>query len=191
MITMLGLVALVAGACSSSDGRQLRAPDVPVTTQVPRISTPATQPAAGSFSITSPNFVDLGILPDAFSSKGAGISPQLDWFNVPQETGELAIVMTDITTNGTVHWIIWGLDPSRIQLLAAEVPPGARQSINYLGSIGWAPPDPPGNGFHTYVFEIHAIAGGIAAPDGATPAEVMEQIRELSLASTQIAGLVE
>ena len=160
---LIGVICAIAlGACSS-DGRELREPGTGGATPRP-VPIPTTtvdmftNTLDGEFALRSPNVAPASFLPHRYSIAGANISPELHWRNVPEGTVELAIVLTDLTAEDQVLWLIAGLDPTSVQLFEGLVPPGATQGENDRGQIGWSGPSPaPGDDAHSYVFRLFAL----------------------------------
>ena len=116
-------------------------------------------PAA--FALTSPAFVDGGVIPDVHSCEGANISPQLDWTGAPMGTQSFAVFFTDLSINFN-HSAIWNIPADQTGLpedveraaMPADVP-GAVQAMSYAGWFGYAGPCPPN--MHEYEFILYAL----------------------------------
>ncbi len=187
---LLIVVALVAAGCSSSDGRVLSRPDVTATTALvveAPVVTEEFDPTA--LTLFSPDFGDYEELPVQFTTDGEGLSPELTWENVPEGAQELAIVVTDPANSTAAHWVAWGLAPS-LTGVTSVLPADIKQSANYLGEIGWAPPVPPDGVVHTYVFEIHALSAPLDLEPGGDPQDAIARIYELSMGSAELVGLL-
>jgi len=168
-IVALSVIAMIAASCSG-DGTTLREPGTGGATPFPVVVD--TEPPAlfddldQSFSLRSPAFEPNTNLPARFTRvDGDDISPPLEWVNQPTDAVELALVMTDPTAEGFVHWVIWGIDPTTTGLAEGQVPPGAVQALNSFGEVGYAGPAPPGATPHVYLFRLFALRD--------LPAEVM------------------
>lgn len=146
----------------SGDGTSLREPGTGGAT--PRPAVVDTVPAGGAdidvaFTLKSPAFQANGSIDPRFTRRdGDDVSPPLEWVNQPTDAVELALVVTDPTADGFVHWVIWGLDPTSTGIAEGQVPPGAVQALNGFGELGWAGPDPPpGDDPHAYLFRLFAL----------------------------------
>jgi Raf kinase inhibitor-like YbhB/YbcL family protein len=120
--------------------------------------------------VRSSAFVFNGRLPVRFTADGEGISPPLDWQEVPTGADSVAILVEDAdspTPHPLVHAIVVGLPGA-----AGSLQEGALNSPHHTG-IGletghnsffqqsWLPPDPPrGHGEHRYVFQVFALRAG-------------------------------
>lgn len=128
-------------------------------------------------------FVFNGRLPTRYTADGEGVSPPLDWENVPEDTTSLALIVEDAdspTLHPLVHAIVVGLESGAGAVKAgASMEEGALNSPHHQGSgletgqnsffqQAWLPPDPPrGHGEHRYVFQLFALGAG--APFSAAP----------------------
>ena len=115
-------------------------------------------------------FVFNGQLPVRFTADGAGVSPPLDWDQVPQGTSAIVMIVEDAdspTPHPLVHAIVTGLGNT-----AGALEEGGLASPSHEGSglatgqnsylqHAWLPPDPPrGHGLHRYVFQVFALGAG-------------------------------
>jgi Raf kinase inhibitor-like YbhB/YbcL family protein len=120
--------------------------------------------------IHSPAFVFNARLPIRFTADGDGISPPLEWRNVPDGTDSLALIVEDAdspTPHPLVHAIVVrlaGADGSLGE--GALTPPNPAAAGLEMGQKSffrqsWLPPDPPpGHGEHRYVFQLFALQAG-------------------------------
>lgn len=168
VVTAIGLAAAALLAGCSHDGRTLK-PSQPnqtlsiiTTTVAPPESSGAINetlpPAAGSptgMTLTGA-WENGGPLPVDSTCKGAGLSPDLSWFNIPANTTELVLTVTDADPTGYVNWVLAGIDPATPGLVQGKVPRGTVQALNSKPAIGWAAPCPT-DGTHRYVFSLFAL----------------------------------
>jgi Raf kinase inhibitor-like YbhB/YbcL family protein len=76
----------------------------------------------------------------------------------PQGSATLALVVTDLSADGFVHWVVVGIDPEITGTAEGLAPPGAIQGKNGFGAIGWGGPCPPaGSGEHEYLVQLYAL----------------------------------
>lgn len=161
LIRLLTAVAVLTAACSG-DGTTLREPGTGGATPFPVVVD--TEPPVlfddldQGFSLRSPAFEPNTNLPARFTRvDGDDISPPLEWVNQPTDAVQLALVMTDPTAEGFVHWVIWGIDPTSTGIAEGQLPPGAVQALNSFGEIGYAGPAPLGENQHVYLFRLFAL----------------------------------
>jgi Raf kinase inhibitor-like YbhB/YbcL family protein len=131
--------------------------------------------ADGLFTLESKSFQDGKMIPkkmanNAENSKnnpncvGDNVSPELHWSNVPAGTTSLVLLMFDPEGRvpvGVSHWVIYGIDPSKVAGFAE----GETSKLNdkYVGGkstqgVGFysGPCTPPGQVAHHYTFTLIA-----------------------------------
>lgn len=194
-LVALALTSLVAGlamACSSSDGRTLPPPDPDKTTTTP--SAPVIQPPTGEvdeLSLQSTAFTEGGVLPDRITCTGVASSPDLSWTGTPLEAVELAIVVRDRDAGGFVHWIVTGIDPFVQGIGEGGVPENAAEGLNGAGTVGWLGPCPPaGSGTHTYEVVLLALPEVLAIPPEGTANEVAGLVEASASERAVLTGIV-
>lgn len=190
------LAGVLAGACSSDDGRTLPPPDPHRTTtsvSTPVVGQPSEQvvdPSASPFTLASPAFAAGGVIPAQHTCAGAGTSPALSWTGAPA-AAELAIVVRDRSAAGFVYWVVTGIDPAVQGIGEGGVPEGAVAAANSTGDLGWYGPCPPtGSGMHEYAFTLHALPTPLALSPGATAADAAAQVEAASIAQATLIGTV-
>ena len=155
----------------------------------------ATTPA-GPMTLTSTAFEDGDELPPVHSCEGEDgkkdVSPPLAWTPGPEGTLSYAIVFVDATTD-FLHSAIYDIPADVTSLpqgLAAKYelskPAGAKQSLSYKGTPGYAGPCP--QNAHEYEFVLYAL--GVDKVDGLTKdskvADAEKAIKKAKLASTKL-----
>jgi Raf kinase inhibitor-like YbhB/YbcL family protein len=156
-------------------------------------------PAAGSFTLNSPDVTDQVQLRDDFVADGGNTSPELSWSGFPAETKGFVVTCFDPdapTPSGFWHWLVLGLDANTTSLprgAGAEgggnLPEGAfhvRNDYNQFGYLGAAPPE--GDQVHRYFFVVHAIdVEKLDVDENVTPAVVSFNLAFHTLARAIIA----
>jgi Raf kinase inhibitor-like YbhB/YbcL family protein len=155
------------------------------------------------FEVTSPDFPDNGLLPEAnagtgtslrgpWACGGQNISPALAWSHAPAETQSFAVIMDDpdaASGRGGNHWIMYDIPPSATGVTRGDADrPGKFVSGNsgnkaaYHGACA-----EPGAKAHHFIFLVYSldIALGKLKPD-LTKAEFMQQIQGHNLAEASI-----
>jgi Raf kinase inhibitor-like YbhB/YbcL family protein len=115
-----------------------------------------------TFTLTSTDFKDGDVLPDAHVKALGNISPQLAWAGAPEGTKSFAVTCFDPdapTGSGFWHWTVANIpaDVSEIPT-GGPAPWGSVEGRTDYGSPGFggaAPP--PGHGPHRYVFTVFAV----------------------------------
>lgn len=182
-VPVAGLAAaLLAVACSSSDGRELPPPQ-PGQTTTTSTSTPAldSTPGGGAvevFSLQSTAFDPGGAIDAIHTCDGANVSPPLAWASVPP-AAELAVVVRDTDADGFLHWVVTGIDPLVQGLGEGGVPEGAVEHVNGFGEARWQGPCPPEGETHTYEVALYALPEPLAVSDPSVPTgEVATQVEQ-------------
>jgi Raf kinase inhibitor-like YbhB/YbcL family protein len=111
----------------------------------------------------------------------------LSWTTVPPDAVELAMSMVDLDAD-FVHWVMFGISPTRTGLAEDEVPPGAIEWTNDFGATGYGGPCPPGGETHTYLFTVHALNQQVEVADDATATEVVDLLNQTSILESSVSG---
>lgn len=115
-----------------------------------------------TFTLTSTDITDGGVLPDAQVAAKGNTSPQLSWSGAPEGTKSYAITVYDPdapTGSGFWHWTVANIPADVTELpTGGPVPSGAVEGRTDYGAPGFggaAPP--PGHGPHRYIFTVFAV----------------------------------
>ncbi len=119
--------------------------------------------------LSSPAFGNGGRLPDRFTADGAGVSPPLNWGELPAATQALVLIVEDPDAPALrplVHAIVADMAPETRELPEGTIVPDGggdddRGDVGLNSGFveGWLPPDPPrGHGEHEYVFQLFALS---------------------------------
>ena len=161
----------------------------------PASDAPAEAPP-GPFSLTSPAFVESGVIPTRYTGDGENVSPPLEWSGAPAGTQSFALVLVDpdvpwgetvavygeMPPPGTqpadhfIHWIVTGI-PATTSSLPDGASPGnmpagtlePRTSFALFGGEAnqyGGPAPPPGTHAHAYRFVLYAL--DVASVPGVT-----------------------
>jgi Raf kinase inhibitor-like YbhB/YbcL family protein len=125
----------------------------------------------GEFSIRVDSVDEGSVLPDVYSCKGSGESPEVAWDGIPAGTKSLVLILDDPDApNGRfTHWIVYNIPPISGELgqgqpNAKVLANGAQQGDTSAGSRGYYPPCPPVGTTHRYVFRLYAVDMDITQP---------------------------
>ena len=120
-----------------------------------------------SIEITSPAFRYMQTIPSRYTDDGEGLSPPLEWRDVPGNAEAVVLLIEDAdspTPRPFVHAIVWDLPGTDASLPEGALPsafvdePHDALGRNSMLSATYLAPDPPrGHGAHRYVFEIFAL----------------------------------
>ena len=115
-----------------------------------------------TFTLTSSDITDGGVLPDAQVQAKGNTSPHLKWSGAPEGTKSFAITCYDPdapTGSDFWHWTVANI-PAEVSEIPAggPLPSGAVEDRTDFGESGFggaAPP--PGHGPHRYIFTVFAV----------------------------------
>lgn len=118
-----------------------------------------------TFTLSSNDIVDGGVLPDAQVHAKGNTSPHLTWSGAPEGTKSFAVTCYDPdapTGSGFWHWTVANI-PADVTELATgassgDMPAGSVEGRTDYGPAGFggaAPP--PGHGPHRYIFTVFAV----------------------------------
>ena len=166
------------------------------------VSSPA---SAESFTITSPDFKDGGMLATKHAGNnksnpnciGENVSPAFSWTNVPAGTKSFALLMLDPEGRGGLgvsHWVAYGIPATVTALAEGEVSKdgpkfvGGKSTMNLSHYFG--PCTPPNTGYHHYTFTLIATdLDPKELPAGLTRDELFAKLNGHTKGSAGIVGL--
>jgi hypothetical protein len=196
LIGLAGL-ALFVTACND-DGREMRSPVLPPPPST--TAAPATVPPGEGAFVTAPSTTTLpasfqlvaawpngAAIPARHTCDGPDVAPALSWTTVPIDAVELAVTMVDLDAS-FVHWVMFGISPTRTGLAEDEVPPGAIEWPNDFGDVGYGGPCPPGGDTHTYLYTVHALNQQVEVADDAAATEVVDLLNQTSILQSSVSG---
>lgn len=154
-----------------------------------------------SIALTSIAFVDHAPLPARYTADGEGLSPPLQWADLPAGAAALLLIVEDAdspTPNPLVHAIVVGLGAQSGALAEGALPSQDNEGIglhvgrNSALQSAWLPPDPPpGHGVHRYAFQLFALSQVPVFSDSPGREEVVDALREHAIASGLLIGTCE
>jgi Raf kinase inhibitor-like YbhB/YbcL family protein len=114
-----------------------------------------------TLTLTSPAIDPDRPIPRTFDHASGDVSPPLQWSGVPGRAVELVLLVDDPDApikGSFVHWVLYGIAPSRAGLAEGESPSEAKSGVNGFGQPGYLGPAPPaGDPPHRYVFRLLAV----------------------------------
>ena len=149
-----------------------------------------------TMKLTSVAFTEGRPIPANHTCDGADASPPLHWSEAPAGTRSFALICDDPDAPvGTwVHWVIYGLPATAVELPAMvapteSLPNGAKQGLNDFRRVGYGGPCPPPGGPHRYFFKLYALDEVLGLGEGIDK-EALEKAMELHiLGKAQLIGL--
>ncbi|KAK0585769.1 hypothetical protein LWI29_033854 [Acer saccharum] len=151
--------------------------------------------AADEFRLVSTHISKEGRLPRQYTQEGQGakknISPPLEWYNVPEGTKSLALVVEDIDAPDPndpivpwIHWVVVNIPPSLKGLPEGfsgkkeEVGgdfAGIKEGKNDWKVPGWRGPKLPNHG-HRIQFKLYALDDEMHLGNTVTKDKLLEAI---------------
>jgi Raf kinase inhibitor-like YbhB/YbcL family protein len=154
-----------------------------------------------SIAVSSLAFADHAPLPARYTADGEGVSPPLQWRELPAGTHSVVLLVEDAdspTPSPLVHAIVVGLPNEDGALAEGALPSdghegtGAHVGRNSYLQASWLPPDPPpGHGVHRYAFQVFALDAAPSFSETPGRDEVIEALRAHALASGLLIGTCE
>jgi len=154
-----------------------------------------------SMRLTSPAFDDGAPMGPRYTADGDGVSPPLDWYDVPSRAAGLVLLVEDADAPAPeplVHAIAWDLPPRDGALADAALPsagnPGEGHAMgrnSYLKSEYLPPDPPPGHGPHRYAFQLFATAAAPAFDDAPGRDALVDFLRAQAIAKAILTGTYE
>ena len=182
---------------------------------LPAFAQQATAPPPGpppSLLISSPSFADLTTIPTKYTCSATtpppggprnistGISPALQWTNVPKDTVSFVLILHDPDARvhkaptDVTHWLVFNIPGDATQLpegVGPEAPlaNGALQGANITGKAGYQGSCAGPGASHHYTFELLALDQKLDLPQGATREQVQDAAKGHVLGSAVYIGL--
>jgi len=144
--------------------------------------------AAPPFMMMIPDLKDGAELPVKYSCSNApsGVSPRIQWTNVPVGTQSFALLLHDPEPRpqrsiiDITHWFIYNIPASATELPEGvqngDLPDGARQIKNVRQFPGYFGPCAPPALVHHYTFELYALDTKLDLGADATRADAMKAL---------------
>ena len=136
--------------------------------------------------VSSPEFIEDGLIPAKYTCQAEGVSPALVIDNVPEGTHSMVVIAEDPDApSGTVtHWVLYDILPGNS--IEENTDEGVK-GINSKGKMGYLPICPP-NGIHRYFFQVFALNSGIDLRPGADRSKVEKAMEGHILATGTLMG---
>jgi len=146
----------------------------------------------GDFILESEAFDNGGEIPRKYGYKNGNQSPPLKISGVPENTSSLALIMDDPDAMGAVgkvwvHWVLWNIEPSTIELKENSIPPDCLEGETDFGEIGYGGPAPPDKE-HTYIFKLYALDQKLNADKSSTKKQIEKAMNNHIIAETRLEG---
>ncbi|XP_052176011.1 uncharacterized protein LOC127790509 [Diospyros lotus] len=156
--------------------------------------------ASDEFRVVSPGISHEGRLPRKYTGDGQGakkdLSPPLEWYNVPEGTKSLALVVHDLDPqdpDGPIipwsHWVVVNIPPTLKGLPegfsgkeeeAGGEYSGIKEGVNYWKVPGWRGPKLPTPGHqlqaHRLEFRLFALDDELHLGNKVTKEKLLEAV---------------
>jgi len=169
-------------------------------------------PPAPSLLLSSSSFQDVSRIPTKYTCAATepppsgprnistGISPQIQWTNVPKGTASFVLILHDPDAHvpkaptDVTHWIVFNIPADTTQLpenvaQGAPLADGSLQGTNITGKAGYQGPCAPPGAPHHYTFELLALDQKLDLPQGATREQIRDAVQGHVLGSSVYIGL--
>lgn len=137
-------------------------------------------------------------MPDKYTckeTKQKGISPELQWNNVPNGVQSFAIICQDPNAVGGTftHWVLYNL-PANLRHVPEgafiEKITGAGQGFNSANKPGWFHACPPaGTGTHKYIFTLYALDTKLNLSGQVSANDLKKAMKDNIIAQAELIGL--
>jgi Raf kinase inhibitor-like YbhB/YbcL family protein len=146
-------------------------------------------PALPGLALTTTAFADGAEIPTKYTSADPnGVSPKLEWTNVPAGTVTFALILHDPdvalqkNTDDVLHWMAFNIPGTAKELpeamaATATMPDGTIQAKNIRGAVGYMGPGAPPGPHHHYTFELFALDAKLDLTADATRADVLKAMQ--------------
>jgi phosphatidylethanolamine-binding protein (PEBP) family uncharacterized protein len=123
-------------------------------------------------------------MPARYTCDGAGLSPPLQWTNLPSGTAEFFLLAIDLSGGKTdaIQWAVGGLNPSLRGIAAGRLPPGAVVGRNGDGKAGWGGICGARGRTHHVAFLLYALSRKLGLKPGFNPAHLRGGLSGATLA---------
>ncbi len=146
--------------------------------------------------ITSQAFENMKEIPIKYTCKGANISPQLSFTDIPQAAKSLALIVDDPDAPDPnapkmtwVHWVVYNIPPNVLQFEEGikKLPDGAIIGINDWKKPEWGGPCPP-IGRHRYFFKLYALSEKLPKLNTPTKDELIKAMENKIISQAELIG---
>jgi Raf kinase inhibitor-like YbhB/YbcL family protein len=142
-------------------------------------------------TITSRAFEHNGQIPPQYTCTSEGVNPPLHIEDISAEAKTLVLVMEDIDSVAGVwdHWLVYNMPVnSEAYYIEEASEPEGFKGRGTSGDLDYFGPCPK-EGTHRYVFKVYAINTILPLEEGATKAQVMQEIQGKIVEEAELIGL--
>jgi Raf kinase inhibitor-like YbhB/YbcL family protein len=157
--------------------------------------------AMATITIESSAFGHGEALDKRYATDGQNVSPDLEWFDVPENAKELVLMVEDPdgSAGNFSHWLVYNISPS-VTMFPEGIEPtlrpgkvaGVLQGKNSFCKLGYGGPYPfPGSGVHHYHFRLFALDERLNLEPGLFKEEVQKAMYGHVIAKGDLIGTYE
>ena len=160
------------------------------------ITAPTSVTPSKTMTLSSPDFKEGGSLPMDFTCDGKGISPSLNWSNIPSAAQSLVVIMDTIpgplrpgeVDIGKHFYLTMFNIPTTVSSIAAGVTNIGTLGQNFQGKkLGYTPPCSQGPGSKKYTIYLYALNSRLnIAPVDATEKNLIEAMNGKVISSAEL-----
>lgn len=135
-------------------------------------------------AVTSPAFEPGESIPVEYTGDGAGVSPPIEWKDVPQGTKSFVVNLWHVPGPGDIksYWVVYNIPGNATKLSKNEKATGT-VGLNDKNRREYDPMKSKGPGVKQYHITVYALSATLKlAPEKATRANLLEAIKDLTLA---------
>lgn len=147
------------------------------------------QAGVPKMKITSLAFKSNKDIPTEFTCDGSDISPELNFWSIPDNAKSLVLIMDDPDAPGGNwdHWIVFNIDPKTDAVNQGKEPKGVAGK-NSWGRTGYGGPCPP-SGTHRYIFKLYALDTTLGLKEGASKSEIENAMQNHIIEKDELIGM--
>lgn len=142
--------------------------------------------------ILSSAFLNNQQIPSKYTCDGENISPPLLFSEIPEDTKSIVLIVDDPDAPSKiwVHWVVFNIDPTTVEIAENSVPKGAVLGMTDFGRPGYGGPCPP-SGSHRYFFKLYALDLTLNLPQNSDKKAIEKAMQGHILDSAELVGLYE
>ena len=148
-----------------------------------------------ALELKSPAFKNGEFIPAKYTCKGKGVSPPLEWGDIPEGTKTLALISDDPDAPmGTwVHWVLYDMPGDKKSLPEAVkkddiLDDGSKQGMTDFGRPGYGGPCPPPGAAHRYFFRLYALDSKLDLKPKLTKKKLLDAIEGHIIEKSELMG---
>ena len=153
---------------------------------------------SNSLTLTSPSFLNGGIIPSQFTCDGENTPPPLTISGVPSGTKSLVLVVDDSDIPQEVkdargiekfdHWSLYNIPPETTEIVDSESFSAGENGVGEMRYTGPCPPPGYEPSEHRYSFRLYALSGTLNFIKAPTLDELEIAAAGMMIEKTELVG---